>query len=128
MSNVLAAIPVAYGLLFVPRILAIVALRQQRKFDNHNPRDALRALEGWGRRVQAAQENGYEAFPAFAAGVLACAFTGARPELVPVLCIVHLIARLAYVACYALDWAPVRSLVWGVGTLCTIGLMLAPVL
>ena len=126
MPGVLVAIPVAYGLLFVPRVLVIVALKQQRKFDNHNPRDALRALEGWGRRAQAAQENGYEAFPAFAAGVLACALTGARPELAIALCIIHLIARLAYVACYALDWAPLRSLVWFVGTGCTAGLMLLP--
>lgn len=125
--NLLAAIPAAYGLVFVPRILVVVALRQEKKFDNAHPRDAVKQLEGWGRRAQAAQDNGWEAFPAFAAGVLACALTGARPDVAAILCIVHLLARCLYVACYVGNQGSLRSLVWAVGTGCTAGLRLLPV-
>ena len=127
MTSILAAIPAAFGLVFVPRILVVAALRQSKKFDNHHPRDAVKQLEGWGRRAQAAQDNGWEAFPAFAVGVLASALTGARPELAMLLCIVHLIARCAYVLCYVANWSSARSFVWLVGTGCTAALMLLPV-
>ena len=124
--QILGTIPAAFGLVFVPRILVVVALRQSKNFDNNHPRDAVKQLEGWGRRAQAAQENSFEAFPAFAVGVLASALTGARPDVALILCIVHLIARVLYVACYVADVAPVRTLVWVVGTACTAGLMLLP--
>ncbi len=128
MSSILGAIPAAYGLVFVPRVLVVVALRQAKKFDNNHPRDAVKQLEGWGRRAQAAQDNSFEAFPAFAAGVLASGLTCVRPELALILCVVHLIARAAYTACYVADVASLRSLVWAVGTACSVGLMLLPVL
>ena len=127
MTSILAAIPAAFGLVFVPRILVVVALRQAKKFDNDHPRDAVNQLEGWGRRAQAAQDNGWEAFPAFAVGVLAAALTGARPELAAILCIVHLVMRGLYVAGYVGNWSSPRSLVWMIATGCTVGLMLLPV-
>ena len=62
---------------------------------NSDPRAFLSGLEGWRKRANNAQLNGFEVTPAFAAAVI--------------------IAHLA-------GWVPVRALVWFVGMGLIIGL------
>jgi uncharacterized MAPEG superfamily protein len=84
--------------------------------DNHDPRDFLDSLEGVGRRAHAAQLNGFEVTPAFAAAVIVAHLAG-NAELVTinVLSVLFITSRLLYIICYLADWATLRSLVWFVG-------------
>lgn len=84
--------------------------------DNHDPRDFLDSLNGLGRRAYAAQLNGFEVTPAFAAAVIVAHLAG-NAELVTinVLSVLFITSRLLYIICYLADWATLRSLMWFVG-------------
>ncbi|HCS44249.1 MAG TPA: hypothetical protein DIW52_15720 [Pseudomonas sp.] len=84
--------------------------------DNHDPRDFLDSLDGFGRRAHAAQLNSFEVTPAFAAAVIVAHLAG-NAELVTinVLAVLFITSRLLYIICYLADWATLRSLVWFVG-------------
>ena len=84
--------------------------------DNHDPRDFLESLNGFGRRAHAAQLNSFEVTPAFAAAVIVAHLAG-NAELVTinVLSVLFITSRLLYIICYLADWALLRSLLWVVG-------------
>ena len=107
-----------------------VALAMQRAggYNNRNPREQQAALTGWGARATAAHLNGFETFAPFAAAVLVAHISGARPGLVDGLAVTFVLSRAAYVACYLADLASLRSAVWTVGCLATLGLFLSPIL
>jgi len=84
--------------------------------DNHDPRVFLDTLSGLPRRAHAAQQNGYEAFPAFAAAVLVADIVGNAEQVTQdVLGVMYITSRLLYIICYLADWAALRSLVWFAG-------------
>ena len=84
--------------------------------DNHDPRAFLDTLAGLPRRAHAAQQNGYEAFPAFAAAVLVADIVGNAEQVTQdVLGVMYITSRLLYIICYLADWAALRSLVWFAG-------------
>jgi uncharacterized MAPEG superfamily protein len=104
--------------IFLPYLCACIA-RVGGRFglkDNHDPRDFLESLNGWGRRAHAAQLNSFEVTPAFAAAVIVAHLAG-NAELVTinVLSVLFITSRLLYIICYLADWAILRSLVWIVG-------------
>jgi len=84
--------------------------------DNHDPRAFLDTLSGLPRRAHAAQQNSYEAFPAFAAAVLVADIVGNAEQVTQdVLGVMYITSRLLYIICYLADWAALRSLVWFAG-------------
>ncbi|MBZ9783364.1 MAPEG family protein [Pseudomonas sp. REP124] len=84
--------------------------------DNHDPRDFLDSLNGLARRAHAAQLNGFEITPAFAAAVLVAHLVeNAELVTINVLAVMFITSRLLYIICYLADWAILRSLVWFVG-------------
>jgi uncharacterized MAPEG superfamily protein len=102
--------------------LATVTAKSGTKFDNNNPRDWLAKQEGWRRRANAAQSNGFEAFPLFAAAVIVAHLTHAPQGRVDLLAMVFVAARVGYLAAYLADIAPLRSLLWMTGLGCAIAL------
>lgn len=83
---------------------------------NQDPRAFLDTLEGWRKRANNAQLNGFEVTPAFAAAVIiAHQAGGAEQVLLDQLAIAFIISRALYFICYLADWGPVRSLVWFAG-------------
>ncbi|MGO4309263.1 MAPEG family protein [Pseudomonas sp. KB_15] len=108
---VLIAILLPYVCTWVAKISGGFRLK-----DNHDPRDFLDSLEGFGRRAHAAQLNSFEVTPAFAAAVIVAHLAG-NAELVTinVLSVLFITSRLLYIICYLADWATLRSLVWFVG-------------
>lgn len=94
------------------------------RYDNNNPRDQQALLQGAGKRALAAHANGWEAFPAFATGVLAATYAGVAPSWVTILAATHVVARIGYIALYIKDLASARSSVWLVGFLATAALWL----
>ena len=100
-------------------LCALIAKVSSGRFglkDNHDPRAFLDTLSGLPRRAHAAQQNGYEAFPAFAAAVLVADIVGNAEQVTQdVLGVMYITSRLLYIICYLADWAALRSLVWFAG-------------
>jgi uncharacterized MAPEG superfamily protein len=91
-------------------------------FDNHQPRDYLSGLSGWRKRANAAQLNGFEAFPPFAAAVIiAHMLHGAQPRADEI-ALAFIAFRLAHGICYVVDQATLRSLMWFGSVACVIAL------
>ena len=96
----------------LPAVCAVIAKLGLKNYDNNNPRDWLARQVGFRARANAAQANGYEAFPFFAAGVLLALHAGVNPGTVEQLSLAFVLARVAYIVCYVADWATARTLVF----------------
>ncbi|MEO8445381.1 MAG: MAPEG family protein [Gammaproteobacteria bacterium] len=99
----------------MPVIWAGVAKSGGQRYDNARPRDFLGTLTGWRARANFAQQNSYEAFPPFAAGVIIAHLCNAPQATIDILAVTFIVARVAYGLCYIADRPTLRSLVWLVG-------------
>lgn len=107
----------------LPYIAASVAKGRSGDFDNANPRDWLAKQEGFRKRANAAQSNGFETSPFFAvAVVVAMAINHAPQHKVDLFAIGFVIARLAYLGFYLANLASLRSTAWSIGAICTVTL------
>lgn len=83
--------------------------------DNNNPRTWLAQQTGVAARLNAAQQNSWEALAIFAPAVLTAQAVAVPHDRVDLLAMVFIAARVAYVALYAADIATLRTLAWLVG-------------
>ena len=113
-------------LIFVAKIPVAKAMNDQGGYDNHLPRQQQAQLTGFGARALAAHQNCFEAFILFAVGVLMAHTTQTAGWLIDLLAIIFVITRIIYLLCYWVDLAWQRSLVWGIGLLCSLLLMISP--
>lgn len=91
--------------------------------DNKNPRAFLAQTSGKAARANAAQQNGYEVFPAYAAAVLVAHLTGQSTVFSMNLCaIVFVLSRIGFIWAYIENKSLLRSLCWGIGFLMIIAL------
>ena len=118
----------AWGVVYLTKLPVAVAMQRAGGYDNHHPRAQQAALEGFGARAVAAHLNGFESFAPFAAAVLVAHLSDAPVAVVDLLASVFVSARVLYVACYLADLAALRSAVWTVGFLATLGLFVSPLL
>ena len=118
-----AAMAAAFVLIHLPRQLVSIEMsRLAGGYNNHDPRGQQQHLEGRGKRALGAHQNGFEAFAPFAAAVLAAMQRHARLDLIAYLSIAFVVFRSIYVAAYLADRATLRSSVWTLGLLATLGL------
>ncbi|MGP0171533.1 MAPEG family protein [Pseudomonas sp. NCHU5208] len=83
---------------------------------NQDPRAFLGGLEGWRKRADNAQHNGFEVTPAFAAAVIIAHLAGgAEQGLLDQLAVAFIASRVLYLLCYLAGWGVLRSLVWFAG-------------
>lgn len=106
----------------LPIVWAGVAKSGQKGYDNARPREFLGSLSGWPARANHAQQNSYETFPFFAAGVIIAHLCAVPQGTIDALAVTFVVARTAYGICYIADWSTPRSLVWLVGFGCTVAL------
>jgi uncharacterized MAPEG superfamily protein len=116
----------AWTVVYLTKLPIAAAMNREGGYDNRHPRAQQAKLTGWGARALAAHLNGFETFAPFAAAVLVAHVAGAPAGLVTGLALLFVVSRVAYVACYIADLSSLRSAVWGVGFLATLGLFLAP--
>ena len=90
--------------------------------NNRNPREWLDQLQGWPKRAHWAQQNGFEAFPPFAAAVLTAQMLHAPQPRVDQLALAFIGFRLAHLVAYLTDLASLRSLLWFGGMGCMVWL------
>ena len=93
-----------------------------KHFDNHHPRDYLDKTQGWRRRAHAAQLNGFEAFPAFAAAVIVNRIVLGPNAMADYLALAFLACRIVFSLLYVADLALLRSIAWFGGALCCVAL------
>ncbi|MBD8576166.1 MAPEG family protein [Pseudomonas syringae] len=111
---------VAYGCVWItlvlPNLCAVIARVGSRNYGlrpNHNPRVFLDRLEGLAGRAHAAQLNGFETTPGFAAGVIIAQLSGNVPWVViEALAVSFVLSRLLFILFYLADLAVLRSLAW----------------
>ena len=111
--NDIVLIILAAGLL--PILCAGIAKWGARGYDNHHPRAWMAHQEGFRARVDAAQQNSFEAFPVFAIGMILAAVFEADLDEIAFWGWCFIAFRLAYIYCYVTDRASVRSIVWIAG-------------
>jgi uncharacterized MAPEG superfamily protein len=109
----------------MPYLWTTVAKVLGPRYDNRNVRQWQSRLEGAAQRAHAAHLNSFEAFPFFAAAVLAAIVAHADMQRVAILSIAFVVARFVYGLVYIWNVAPLRSLLWFVGLGCVIGIYAA---
>jgi len=83
--------------------------------NNKTPRIQAAQLEGAGHRAVAAQQNSWEALAMFSAALLGVHMSGIVLDSIATFCIVFVVARVLYIACYLADQDAVRSISFLVG-------------
>lgn len=106
--------------------LATVTAKLGARFDNRHPREWLAKQSGYRARANAAQLNGFEAFPLFAAAVIVAHQLGAPQPRIDTLALTFVAARLVYFGCYLADVHWLRSVAWFVGIGCAVGIFVTP--
>lgn len=116
----------AYWCVLIAAVLPILwagaAKSGARGYDNARPREFLGSLSGWHARANFAQQNSYEAFPPFAAGVIIAHLCNGTQATIDLLAVTFVTARVIYGLCYIFDRPTLRSLVWLVAFGCTVAL------
>jgi len=90
--------------------------------DNRETRNWQAQLTGWRQRAHWAHQNSFEAFPLFAAALLASHVAAPSSPTAVIAAWGFIAARVAYAACYLADVAALRSLVWFAGVGCVVTL------
>lgn len=108
----------------MPYIFTGIAKFGGRRYNNYSPRDFLEKQEGYQKRAHWAQLNSFEAFPAFAAGVIIAHQMGTAQGTIDTLAIAFIILRVIYGVLYLTNKAPLRSLVWVTALGCAVALYL----
>jgi len=110
----------------LPYVWVTIAAGERRKqfgsVDNKLPRLQEAQLAGRGARAMGAHNNAFETFPFFAAAVIVAHIAGADPGWSAMLAIGFVVVRILHGFLYLADIDVVRSLAFGVGQLCSIGL------
>lgn len=110
----------------LPYVWTVIAKRSGTtgRFDNRDPRQWLEKQENPRvRRANAAQKNAFEAFPAFAAGVVMAQLAEVDPRQIGWIAAVFVICRVLHGTFYIGNQAMMRSLVWFIGLVCVISLL-----
>ncbi|MFJ2538525.1 MAPEG family protein [Pseudomonas sp. NPDC087614] len=113
-------------LIYIARMPVAKAMKEQGGYNSHLPRQQQAQLTGYGARALAAHQNSIEAFMLFSVGVLMAHTTQTAGWLIDTLAIIFVIARIIYLWFYLADLPRLRSLVWGIGLLCSLLLMISP--
>ena len=104
------------------KISSVKLGRGDGRYSNRQPREWANDLQGWRRRANAAQQNGFEALPLFIAGVLLAQQAHADQGRIDMLAMGFIAIRVAYVACYLANLATLRTVVWVAGVLACVAL------
>jgi uncharacterized MAPEG superfamily protein len=111
----------------MPYLWTAVAKVLGPRYDNRNVRQWQSRLEGAAQRAHAAHLNSFEAFPFFAAAVLAAIVAQADMQRVAMLSIAFVVARIVYGLVYIWNVATLRSLVWFVALTSVIATMISAI-
>jgi uncharacterized MAPEG superfamily protein len=99
----------------------------RRDYDNANPRNPGFYTPGLRARALGAHQNGFEAFPFFAAAVILAEMRAAPQATVNALAVAFIVVRIVYVLMYLTNRPSARSAVWAIGLVCNLAIFFAPI-
>ena len=111
---------IAYWCILVAAMLpyfTVALAKAAPGFNNSTPRIWLEQLSGWRRRAYWAHQNGFEAFPPFAAAVIVAHLAQAPQGRIDALAIGFIVARIVYALLYVADQPALRGKVRLLGAL-----------
>jgi uncharacterized MAPEG superfamily protein len=97
-----------------------VAIAQSKMggYDNRNPRAQQSRLEGFGARALAGHLNAFESLIMFAPSICVAIALNQTGDMIQMLAAIHIAARIAYHILYLANIDKLRSIVWGIATVC----------
>jgi uncharacterized MAPEG superfamily protein len=108
----------------LPYVWVVLAKARGERYDNRDPRAWLaRQTDPRVMRAGAAQLNAFEAFPAFAAGVVLADLAGVPDARISLLATAFIAARVLHGTFYVGGMPIARSLSWFVGIGCAVALL-----
>jgi len=122
-------VTVALYCVFIAAILPYVVVQYAKfsseylKEGNRAPRQYGEGLSGPKQRAYWAHQNGFEAFPSFAAVVIIAHVVGRAGAAIDALAVAFIIARVVYSLFYIFDWPTLRSAAWFLGVSCVLGMI-----
>lgn len=118
-TTFLYCIAIAIVLVYVPFLLVAYARVNLGTEALANPRVMVDKLPAYAQRATWAHQNSFEALVIFAPAALMAYVTGVSSTLGVLAGLTFLIARLLYSVFYILNVAPLRSLMFAIGTVCS---------
>lgn len=113
--------------IYLPYIVVAYA-RFQTDFDLNAPRANFEQLPDYGKRATWAHQNSFEVFMVFGVAALAAYVTGVDSPWAGKAAIAFVVSRVFYSVFYIGKVAPLRSLMFGVGTASTLTLFVLSIL
>jgi uncharacterized MAPEG superfamily protein len=110
----------------IPLMMTGIAKALGGRYDNHDPRGQALSYSGMAKRAHAAHQNGFEAFPLFAAAVIIAELKGGPRLTVDMLAMAHVALRIAYSGAYIYDRPTLRSLLWVLALIATVAIFVSP--
>ncbi|MEH6465070.1 MAG: MAPEG family protein [Shewanella psychromarinicola] len=123
MQTILICLLIAVLLPYAAKVPLAMAMTKLGRYDNNHPREQQAQLTGFGARALAGHQNAFESLIIFGLAVLTALVTNNVTDLVALLAIVHVVARLVYHVLYLLNFGTLRSLSWFVGIGASIGIL-----
>ncbi|WP_351123577.1 MAPEG family protein [Shewanella sp. T24-MNA-CIBAN-0130] len=123
MQTILICLLIAVLLPYAAKVPLAMAMTKLGRYDNNHPREQQAQLTGFGARALAGHQNAFESLIIFGIAVLTALVTNNVTDLVALLAIVHVVARLVYHVLYLLNFGTLRSLTWFVGIGASIGIL-----
>ena len=119
----------AYWMILAAALLPYVTILLVKRagaerFDNSRPRAWLAARQGWQQRGDWAHRNHFETFPIFAAAVIVAELAHGPQAWIDRLAGLYIALRVLYTLLYLADKPTLRSAVWSLGFLATLGLFI----
>jgi uncharacterized MAPEG superfamily protein len=106
----------------LPILAAGIAKKGFEEYDNSLPRQWLAKQTGFRARANAAQANLFESLPLFFAAVIIASIANAPQSRVDFFALGFVLARIAYLTCYIVNWPTTRSIVWLFGFACVVAI------
>ena len=112
-------------------LCSLLAKKSARLLDaeaNREPRRHSTQASGKAARLFAAEQNGYEMLPLYAAAVIIAHATGNAAQFtINFWALLFVASRIAFIYCYINDKATLRSAMFGVNLLCIVALFIAAI-
>ncbi|MGX9460787.1 MAPEG family protein [Shewanella sp. A14] len=122
MQTILICLFIAMLLPYAAKMPVAMAITKLGRYDNNHPRAQQAQLTGFGARALAGHQNAFESLIIFGIAVLTALITNNVTDVVALLAIVHVVARVVYHAMYLLDYGTMRSLSWFVAIGASVGI------
>ncbi len=106
--------------------LPYVAFSFVKGLEARHARAGAPRLEGQSARAYAAQLNGFETFPLFAAPVIVAHIVGGPSQAIDILAVVYVLLRIGHMAAYIVDRQPLQTTAFSVAQIVTLAIFLVP--